>query len=329
MFGNKNILITGGAGYLAFSLIKQLKGFGCRITSLDQKGVSPLLKEEFPGIRELRADISSRQSWEEALAGTDIVFHFAAQTSVYSANEDPVKDLNINLLPMVMMLEVCRNKGMKPAVLFSGTATQYGIPSRLPVDESFADQPLTIYDLHKTMAERYLEYYVSQGLVKGSTLRLANVYGPGPASSSLDRGVLNMMMHKALKGEDLTLYGEGSFKRDYIYVDDVARAFVSAAENIDKLSGRHFVLGTGRAHTLKEAFEMVSEEAAEKTGRRVEVKSIEPPASLSSIENRDFVADSGVFMKLTGWNPEYSLKKGIAATMDFFLECQRREGCAR
>jgi len=312
----KRILITGGAGYLASSLISLLKDVDCHIVRLGRT------KERFAPvagaarIEDVVADVREAAVWERALVDVAIVFHFAAQTSVYVANRDAVADLEANVIPMLHLLEASRRSGLKPIVLFSGTVTEAGIPSQLPVDESHPDNPVTVYDVHKLMAENYLKYYVAEGFVRGASLRLANVYGPGPKSSSADRGVLNLMILRALAGESVTVYGQGEQLRDYVFVDDVARAFVLAAAAIERTSGRHFVIGSGEGHTIAEAMATVCKSVAVKTGTKVPLIHLDPPHAQSPIEKRNFVADSQLFSRLTGWRARYSLSEGIDRTIE-------------
>lgn len=315
----RRMLITGGAGYLASGLISLLKDVDCHITRLGRA------EEKFGSvagrarIESVVGDVRERAVWERALEGADIVFHFAAQTSVYVANQDAQADLEANVVPLLHLFEVCRRKGIQPIVLFAGTVTEAGIPTSLPVDESHPDHPVTVYDLHKLMAERYLKYYVSQGLVRGASLRLANVYGPGPRSSSADRGVLNMMVRRALAGEAITVYGQGKELRDYVYLEDVARAFVCAAAAIERTNGQHFVIGSGEGHTIAEAMTLVSQRVALRTGVEVPVVHIDPPQPQSPIEARDFIANTQLFNQLTDWRALFSLAAGIDRTIEATL----------
>jgi nucleoside-diphosphate-sugar epimerase len=318
-FYNKNILITGGAGYLATNLIAQLCKTDCHIIRVDRPGVHfvPLVgKITF---RDIEADIRDRVIWESLLDDVDIIFHFAAQTSVYVAEQDPHADLAINVMPMLHLLETCRKKKFNPIVLFSGTVTEAGLTERLPVNEDCPDHPITVYDLHKWMAENYLKHYTRAGIIRGVVLRLANVYGPGPKSSSADRGVLNMMIRKALQCQQLTVYGDGKYLRDYVYVEDVAQAFLNAVANIDSVSGKHFVIGSGKGYTILQAINLVAERVAIKTDKRVPVVNIEPPSLLSPIEFRNFVADTHQYTKSTGWRAKWSLTEGIDATIQEYV----------
>jgi nucleoside-diphosphate-sugar epimerase len=267
-------------------------------------------------------DISANQIWEQTLAGIDIVYHFAAQTSIYVAKDDVNADFRANVVPMLNMLKICRNKKLNPIVLFSGTVTQAGITESLPVDETYKDLPITVYDMHKLMAENYLKFYCDEKNVRGATLRLANVYGPGP-SGNAGRGVLNMMIQKALAGQELTIYGKGDCLRDYVYIDDVVAAFLTAAKNIDNLNGKHFIIASGKGHTLAQAINLVADQAATKTQKPVEVKHIQPPSELSPIESRNFVADTERFTQATGWHSKYILTDGISTMMDEISEINR------
>jgi len=224
---SKRLLISGGSGFLGTNLVSQLRDVSCQIVRLGRfRGKTP--REDLPWLKNCIGDVREGEVWEKALSGIDFVFHFAAQTSVYVANQDPAADLQSNVMPMLHLLEVCREKDWKPTVLFSGTVTQAGVPQQLPVDEARPDLPITVYDTHKLMAETYLKLYTRLGVVRGAVLRLANVYGPGPKSSQPDRGILNQIVGKALRGESLHIYGEGQYQRDYVYVDDVSSAFVAA-----------------------------------------------------------------------------------------------------
>jgi nucleoside-diphosphate-sugar epimerase len=316
---NCNILITGGAGYLATNMLLLLRDTECNIIRLDRPGV---LFEKITGrfkVSDVFGDITEPSIWDPFVTKVDVVFHFAAQTSVYKAAEDPVADLNINVLPIVRLIEAIRRTGHCPFVLFSGTVTETGLTDCLPVNENHPDNPITVYDLHKLMAESYIKYFTREKVISGAILRLANVYGPGPRSGSADRGILNMMIRKALNGETLTVYGKGDYIRDYIFIDDVAKAFLSAAFQGEQIAGKHFVIGSGQGTTFSDAVNLVADRAAIVTGRRVPVVYRDPPKALSPIETRNFIADSKSFTEATGWKQQISLLEGIDRTIEYFL----------
>jgi UDP-glucose 4-epimerase len=318
-FLNKKILITGGDGYLAGGLVTLLQDTDCSILRLSRRGAARVVLECSANIMAIPGDIREPDLWAGLIDGVEVVFHLAAQTSTYIANADPLVDHEVNVLPMLRLLEACRQSSSSPTICFASTVTVAGIAESLPVDEEHPDHPLTVYDLHKQMAEQYLRWYAQQGLVRGVTLRLANIYGPGPRSSRNDRGILNQMIGRALSGEPLTVYGSGDQVRDYLYIEDAARAFLSAVAHGEALSGQTFVIGSGVGHSIVSALEMVAARATARIGKPVEVVHMTPPETLSPIEQRDFVANSSQFHKATGWLPQYSLGEGIDRTMEALL----------
>lgn len=315
-FAGKQILVTGGGGYLASGLIPLLQDSGGRIVRLFRTAPEPGGGANSVQDRAVWGDIRDPEIWERVLEGVDVLFHFAAQTSTYEANADPIADQAVNVMPMLHLLEACRRQRRVLKVCFASTVTVAGTPESLPVDESFPDHPLTVYDLHKQLAEQYLRWYSEQGWVQGVTLRLANIYGPGPRSSRSDRGILNQMIRRALAGAPLTVYGTGAQLRDYLFIKDAARAFMAAAAKSESLSGQHFVIGSEVGHSIAAALQLVADRASARIGKPVEVRSVVPPAELSPIEQRSFVADSRRFREATGWQPQVSLAEGIDQTME-------------
>jgi len=316
-YSGKRILVTGAGGYLAWNLVNSLKNASCTIIRLSRNGDLPAVDGKAKVI-DVCGNISEIEIWDKVVDDIDIIFHFAAQTSVPAADKNPVEDFRINVLPMLNMLQMCRDKKVKPIIVFAGTVTEAGITKALPVNENCEDHPITVYDLHKLMAENYLKFYCGLGTVKSVTLRLSNVYGPGPRSSSSDRGIMNMMMRKALNGEALTIFGKGDCLRDYVFIDDVISAFLVSPVNIEKLNGRHFVIGSGKGYTISEAVRLIAEQAELMLKKRVEMKHIIPPSEQPAIDSRNFVADVKQFSQAAGWQSCYSLSGGIKITLDFF-----------
>lgn len=300
-YRGRTAVVSGASGYIAAALIERLAAAGAKVVKLS---------------RAVTGDYADPEVWKRALPGADAVFHLAAQTSFYKAAENPDADFQANVAPMRALLEAGRSAGLKPFIVFAGSSTQAGLPQRTPIDESHPDAPITVYDLHKLLAEKLLEGYARQGLARGATLRLSNVYGPGPKSSASDRGILNASIAKALRGETLTVYGDGAPVRDYLYIDDLAETFLAAGRGGAALDGRHFVMGSGRGVSLKASFELVAARVEAKTGRKVPVVSVPEPAGLSPIESRRFVADASAFRAAAGWEPKVALEDGIDRTIE-------------
>jgi nucleoside-diphosphate-sugar epimerase len=310
------ILVTGGSGFIASAILARLREVRCRVRRLVRPSRGTFEGGGLAEITDLEADVQAEDVWAAALAGVDLVLHLAAQTSSSVADADPASDLEANVRPLLRLLEHCRRGGLRPGVVFASAATVVGRCERLPVDESPPDDPLTAYDVHKLMAETYLRWYTRRGIVRGASLRLTNVYGPGPESRRPDRSILDRTIARALAGEALTVHRPTDRVRDYLYVDDAALGFLAAAANLTRLDGRHFVVGSGRGTTLREAWDLVAGTVARTTGRRVEVLETDPPFPPSPIEARHFVADPRRFSDLTGWRPRVALPEGIARAVE-------------
>ena len=310
-------LITGGCGYLGTSLTHRMANGGWQITRVRRRDTA--CPERIQHVTELADDLADPTVWERLADGADVIIHLAAQTSSYSANQDPFADAAINVRPMLALLEWCRHQDRKPFILFASTVTIAGLTDTLPVDSNYPARPLTTYDLHKWIAEEYLKLYIRLGHARGTILRLANVYGPGCRSQRADRGILNLMIRRALAGEPLTLFGDGQSIRDYIYIADVAQAFEMAVTHRQNTNGKHWIIGSGTGHTICDAFKLIAERVSSKTGIQVLVDRVPEPENASPIEHRNFVANVAAFSAATGWTPSISLQRGIDLTIDSVL----------
>lgn len=314
-WNGKSVLVTGSSGFIANSLIEELLRYECRITCWSRLAKPGNFDKGRAVVRWMNGALDDPVCWRKAMKGIDTIFHCAAQTSAYKAEVEPSADLMANVLPLSLLVETAHELKTRPQVVFSGTVTQVGVTKRVPVSESRRDRPVTTYDLHKLMAEKILKHYSAVGNVNGVTLRLPNVYGPGPRSSSSDRGILNMMIRRGINRETLTVYGKGQYLRDYIYIKDVVSAFMMAAERAENLSGQHFVIGSGRGHTLADAIHCVAERCGSAVGGPVRVEYVKAPEGMLPVEKRNFVADYSRFTQATGWRPRVMLKEGIDQTI--------------
>ncbi len=320
-FSKKNILITGADGYIGSSVTKLLLQRNCRLFLLSRYNSKPHhFSDAHKNISIIQGDITDKNIWRDILKNMDIVYHFAAQTSSKISNDQPELDLQINVLPVINLITTVIKYGYKPDVIFAGTVTETGFTDKGKINENRKDLPITVYDIHKLTAEKYLQYYGNQLNYRSVTLRLCNIYGPGPASSKPDRGIVNMMIRKALKGEPIAIYGNGKFMRDYLYISDVAVAFIKAAEHINKTKGNYYVLGTGTGHTVLDMARLIAKNVKRVAKRETRIQFSPFPNSTSKIEYRNFVADPMNYRKDTGWSAKISLQKGIAQTVAYFMK---------
>jgi nucleoside-diphosphate-sugar epimerase len=312
----KTIVITGARGYIGTALTEKL---GCQAYALRLVSRAPRRHQGMPsrGVREYcAADLRDPQSWAGLLRDADVVVHLASRTGLRAAEADPYHDEDINVRPLRALVEAARAVGKAPAVIFASAVTIAGVNPQIPVDETAANNPCSVYDRHKLAAETILREATACCAVRACSLRLSNVYGYGGVSINANRGILNVMMERAVAGEPLTLYGDGAYLRDFIHIDDVVEAFSRAILTPAICNGGPYVIASGRGHTLAEAYEMIAEIAVERLSRRVEIVRLPEPADLHPIEKRNFIGDSHEFRARTGWRPRLELRAGI---IDYFL----------
>lgn len=318
-FSGKQILVTGAGGFLGRRLVELLSVYDCQIRRWSRQPWSGGASQRAAQIQPFQGDLSDPKSWREALSGTDVVFHLAGQTSLKFAEDYPMLDYQINVLPVRCLLETAEYAHKPLTVLFAGTATQRGFARYLPATEEQLDAPATHYDAHKWLAEYLLKNASRRGVLHGVSLRLPNIYGPGSPYRE-DRGILNQMLRKALQGKPLTLYASVvDCLRDYLYIDDAAEAFLQAAAYSEFLCGGHYGIGTGKGTPLRAAFEAILDAVQSQGGPQSGIQEIPDPEHLHAIERRDFYADPALFRRLTGWEAKMDLHSGLERTAEVMM----------
>jgi nucleoside-diphosphate-sugar epimerase len=303
----RRVLITGAGGFLAGPVARELEGAGYHVRLH----------------RRREGDIRDPSTWATSLKGIDAVVHLAAQTSARHAEVDPVADLRTNAEAILYLIRAAASAVERPPiVVLSGTDTQAGQLTGT-LNDDVCDRPRTLYDQHKLCAEQHLEWGTRKGFVRGVTLRFSTLFGAGSRETSPDRGVINHMVRRALRGEPLTVYGDGSCLRDFLHVADAATAIRRAVEKIDSVVGDHFVVGSGHSLTVLEAFTRISAVVEEIAGFRAEVKHVPWPSNLMDIDRRSVRLDASRFCGFTGWSPRRTFEEGVAEAVRTFAREER------
>ena len=299
-------LITGASGLIGSALNQLLQKQSCDITCQSRvKHVSG------PSVHWIEHDLI-KDDWSGCgLPPVDVVFYLAGQTSINLARENPIFDLDSNVIGLVRLLEYFRRSGQKPFVVFASTATLLGFNKVNPIHEGMKEVPSTFYDASKYTAESYLLQYIRYGYVGGCILRLANVYGRSNSAQASDRGVIDKIFNAALSGQNIKVFGTGEYLRDYIHVDDVASAFTSAASASDRTNGKYYYLGTGQSLTLNDAFSRVAALAERVTKNLVQIEHVEFPVGAALTDSRNVIIDISKFISDTGWTSRYDFQGGI------------------
>ena len=309
------LIITGARGYIGTALTKRLASEGHALRLVSRSRAIPAADLVFNGNVDYReADLRDPQAWSNLLRNADNIVHLAWRTDLRAADAFPTEDEDINVRPVRALVEAAHRAAKPPIIVFASAVTIAGPNPPLPVDETTADRPCSVYDRHKLVAETILREATARGIVRACSLRLSNVYGHGSAPINSNRGVLNTMLKRAIAGESVTLYREAAYIRDFIHIDDVVKAF-RCALTPQVCDGRHYIIASGRGHTLVEAYGLIAEIARTKTRRRIDILRVDEPPDLHPIEKRNFVGNSRVFQDLTGWQSHFDLRAGI---IDYF-----------
>lgn len=262
------------------------------------------------------ADLTATGNVEDAVAGADAVINLVLHSSGWRGAGDDATSGRVNVDVMRDVLDSVRSRpgyGAPPVVVLAGSVSQVGRPARTVVDGTEPDRPDSTYDRQKHEAESMLKRASTDGIVRGISLRLPTVFGPIPPGGSADRGVVTAMIRRALAGEPLTMWHDGTVEREMLYVDDVAAAFVAALDNAAALAGGHWLLGRGRGERVGDVFRTIAELVSVHTGQPpVPVVSVAPPEGALATDFESVVIDSSAFRAATGWRPQVPLREGLA-----------------
>jgi UDP-glucose 4-epimerase len=218
------ILILGGGGFIGSAITDRLLAEGHSIRIFERPRVQPY--REFTNEEALEwmvGDISSVHDVNNAMYGVDAVLHLVSTTLPKNSNDDPIFDVQSNIVGSLHVLNAMVDHNVRNIVFISSGGTVYGRPLYLPVDEKHPTNPVVSYGITKLAIEKYLHMYERLHGIKAITLRVSNPYGERQRIETA-QGAVSVFLHHALKGTSIEIWGDGSVTRDYIHVSDVAEA---------------------------------------------------------------------------------------------------------
>jgi len=242
----------------------------------------------------------------------DVLFNLAGQVSHIDSMSDPFTDLEINCRSQLWILEAVRQNNPEVKIVYAGTRQVYGKPQRLPVDETHLLNPTDVNGINKISGELYHLVYHSVYGIRASSLRLTNTYGPRQLIRHNRQGFIGWFIRQAVLGETIQLFGDGTQKRDFDYVDDVVDAFLRAGA-MEEADGQVFNLGGDAPVSLLELARTLVEIA----GHGAYVLSPFPPER-KRIDIGDFYADTTKIRRALGWAPKVPLRDGLERTIDYY-----------
>jgi UDP-glucose 4-epimerase len=323
-FAGSRCLVTGGLGFIGSNLALALVRHGAQVTVLDARvprhGANPSnlvpdgATEPDAGIAVVEADVADvdRADVRDVTAAADFVFNLAGQVSHVDSMDAPLGDLHSNTTSQFAFLELVRKENVNARVVFTSTRQLFGRPRYLPVDEEHPVSPVDVNGITKYATEQlHLLYHDVYGL-PACAVRLTNVYGPRQRLRDDLQGFLPIFIRRALAGDVLTVFGDGTQERDCLYVDDVVDCLMLAAIAPDA-PGQLFNVGNDEHLELRVLADAIVRAAG--SGR---VEHVAWPADRDAIDIGSYFGDSSKAKRMLGWEPRTMFVEGIARTVAFY-----------
>ena len=316
-FKGKEVLITGGLGFIGSNLSIELVKLGAHVTIIDN--MLPRQGSNFINIKEIEdkvtvniSDVRNQLSMNHLVKGKDYIFHLAGQVNHVDSMRSPLQDLDINCVGTLVLLEALREHNRTGKVIFAGTRGEYGSSVKLPVDEDHPTNPKGIYAVTNLTAEKMILVYDDIFGIKGACLRITNTYGPRHQMMHDEYGVFNWFIRKAMDDEEIPVFGDGRILRDFLYVEDLVSCLLMTAAT-EKAYGTVFNVGTGIPVSFIDLAKKIVEIAG--TGK---VAYREFTQERKEVEPGDYYADVTRIRNIVKWTPKVTLDKGIRKTIDYY-----------
>lgn len=312
----RRVLILGGMGFIGSNLAIRLVSLGSRVTIVDS--MLPRYGGNLMNIEPVKdrvdinfSDIRDIYSLEYLVKGAEYIFSVAGQTGHLLSMTDPFTDLDVNCRAQLSILECCRKYNREVTIVNASTRQVYGKPLYLPVNEDHPLVPTDVNGINKIASEHYYTLYSKLYGIRCISLRLTNTYGPRQQLRGNEQGFTGIFIRNALTGNRIDIFGDGTQKRDFNYIDDVVDSFILAAENTE-LESHVYNLGSAKLYTLLDFVNLLHGICP------LEYRLIPFPPDHAAIDIGDFQADYSRFSAETCWSPKTDLAEGLAHTVEYF-----------
>ncbi|HEE0090757.1 TPA: NAD-dependent epimerase/dehydratase family protein, partial [Citrobacter braakii] len=239
------LVVFGGGGFIGSAICDRLLRDGHQLRIFERPRVPPYRTfEATENVEWTTGDFSSTHDLRDAIKDMEGVVHLVSTTLPKSSNDDPVYDVQTNVVPTITMLNLMVELDVSRIVFISSGGTVYGNPQYVPIDEKHPTDPVVSYGITKLAIEKYLHMFSKLYGIKTVTLRVANPYGERQRVETA-QGAIGVFLHRALNGLPIEIWGDGNVQRDYIHVSDVADAFAKAVTYTGKEECFNISSGTG------------------------------------------------------------------------------------
>lgn len=302
----KKVLITGVAGFIGSNLAERLVREGYEVVGIDN--LSYGLKEQIPaGVTFHNVDIRSKDIYPIFL-GIDTVFHFSAKNSIYDCQQDPVATADVNVTGTVNVF-MASSLAKVRKVIYAETSAIYEGSQKFPTPEE-DEHPESFYASSKLAIKYFSQSFQKFHKLPMVALRYFNVYGPRQDFRRTIPPLMSGIIVKLLKGESPVIYGNGSKRRDFVYIDDI-NDFHILAMNDDRTNGNTYNLGGGQNYSVLEIFNTV----AKILGTNIEPE-FKDDVEGEAQENLGDISKASAL----GWKPKTSLADGLNASINYIKE---------
>lgn len=298
------VAVTGGAGYIGSTLIRDLLAKDHEVTSIDNQttGDYERIRRHLTGAKLLEGDIRDSTDLDITFRDADAVVHMAALSDLDACNEHPKEAISVNVYGTHQVVEAARRNHVRRLV-FCSSAAVYGTPASTPVTERHMTHPLNIYGVTKLAGEKLLDAaHLNYGLETVS-LRFGNVYGVGLYTNWV--GVIPKFIALALDNKSLTVYGDGTATRDFVHVQDITTA-ITLSLKTKKIGGKIFNIGN-ETTTVNDIAKEISSAVEKTTGKRSTITHLPPREG----ETHEFSYDTEKIRTALGFQPKWKLGEGI------------------
>lgn len=302
-------VIFGGGGFIGSHLVDALLDSGQTVRVFDRQDARYLERSNLRGASIVTGNFLDPNDVSEAISGCDVVYHLVSTTVPQISNDNPVYDVDSNVLGTLRMLDLARKAQIKKVVFSSSGGTVYGIPQEIPINETHPTEPTSSYGISKLTIEKYLHLYWTLYKLDYCILRIANAYGERQPVTDT-QGVISSFLDKVLRQDEIIVWGDGSVMRDYIHVSDIVNALVKAA--IYEGDTRIFNIGGGQGHSLNDIMGVIENIT------RQPIRPKYMPGRLFDVPIN--VLDISRAKLYLNWRPTVGLFEGISRMYEWILK---------